>query len=183
VSDALRIGGFVAPLVLDTFALAIALGLRGEVAPLRVGVVCAVFEGLMPLVGAALALIVPARFATGAIVLAALVLVGLGIHALREASENRDETAGVSFGTPRAVLLAGLAISTDELAVGFPLATSGLPIATTLLALAAGAFASAYAGVALGRRLGRAASRLAATGAGVGFILLGIFLAADHLRR
>jgi putative Mn2+ efflux pump MntP len=175
-----RIALFVVPLALDTLALAIALGLRGGVAPLRVALVCAVFEGTMPAIGAALALVVPGKYTTWAVYIGSVILIAVGLHALREASEDEQEAEKLSFASPRAMILAGFAISTDELAVGFPLAASGLPVPTTLLIIAAQAFLVAYLGVAFGRRLGRGAAKYAGVAAGIAFIALGLFVGLER---
>ncbi|MBC5799872.1 MAG: manganese efflux pump [Candidatus Eremiobacteraeota bacterium] len=182
INDAAHIAAFVVPLALDTLALAIVVGLRGGVAPLRVAVVCGLFEGTMPAVGAALALIVPARYGSYAVYLGSAILTAVGVHALREVSQGEEEAEAVSFGSIRSMVLAGFAISTDELAVGFPLAASGLPVMTTLVVVAAQAFIVAYVGVAFGRRLGRAAAKYAGIGAGFAFIVLGMLLAFEHMR-
>jgi putative Mn2+ efflux pump MntP len=181
-SEIVRIAIFVVPLALDTLALAIALGLQGGAAPLRVALVCAVFEGTMPAIGAALALVVPGQYTTWAVYIGSAILIAVGVHALREASEGEEEAEKLSFSSPRAMILAGFAISTDELAVGFPLATSGLPVFTTLIVVAAQAFLVAYAGVAFGRRLGRAAAKYAGVAAGIAFIVLGLLLAIERVR-
>lgn len=177
-----RIAVFVVPLALDTLALAITLGLRGGVAPLRVALVCAVFEGTMPVIGAALALVVPRTYSTWAVYIGSAILIAVGLHALREASEDEQEAEKLNFASPRAMILAGFAISTDELAVGFPLAVSGLPVFTTLVVVTAQAFLVAYAGVAFGRRLVRGAAKYAGVAAGVAFIALGLLLAIERVR-
>ncbi len=137
----------------------------------------------MPAIGAALALIVPEKYAAWAVYGGSVILIGVGIHALREASEGEKEAEWVSFSSPRSIVLAGFAISTDELAVGFPLAASGLPVFTTLVIIAVQAFLVAYLGVAFGRRLGRGAAKSAGLAAGVAFIALGVLLALEHARQ
>jgi len=181
VNGAAHIAGFALPLALDTLAVAIALGLRGDVAPLRFALLCAAFEGAMPAIGAGLALVLPPAFTAGAVYAGSAILIVVGIHAFREASEG-DETEGLTFASARGMALAGFAISTDELAIGFPLAANGLPILVTLAVIAAQSFLVAFLGVALGRRLGRGAARSAGTAAGVAFVGLGIVLAIERFR-
>ncbi len=181
-SETSRIAAFVVPLALDTLALAIALGLRGGVAPLRVALVCALFEGTMPAIGAALALIVPEKYTTWAVYVGSVVLIVVGIRALREASEGEEEAEKLSFTSLQSMMFAGFAISTDELAVGFPLAASDLPVLATLVVIAGQAFVVAYVGVTFGRRLGRGAAKYAGVGAGIAFIGLGVLLAIEQVR-
>lgn len=178
-----HIAAFVIPLSFDTLALPIALGLRGGVSPLRVAIVCAVFEGAMPGVGAVLALIVPEKYTMWAVYVGAVILIAVGIHALREASEGESEAETISFGSLRSMVFAGFAISTDELAVGFPLAASGLPVLLTLVVVAVQSFLLAYFGVAFGGRLGAIAAKYAGTAAGIAFIALGVLLALERSRQ
>ncbi|MEA2666558.1 MAG: manganese efflux pump family protein [Candidatus Eremiobacteraeota bacterium] len=175
---------FVVPLGFDTLAVAIALGVRGT-APLRPALVFALFEALMPLIGLVLGRVAGARFATPAAVVGGLVLLAVAASVFKEALENEDEAASLSFGSLRTAVLAGLGISMDELAVGFPMGTSGLPVPQTIAAIALQAFVVTYAGIALGARIGAAFGRRASRGAGFiaagAFALLGLYLIAQRL--
>lgn len=184
----LRLVSFVVPLGFDTLAIAIALGVRGV--PLwRVAFVFAAFETLMPIVGIVAGRLAGERFAVAAQLLGGGVLLVLGVREAREGLESgdEDESAGLAFDSVRASLLAGLAISTDELAAGFPLGAAGLPIATLLAAIAVQTLAVAAGGIAVGRRigarLGRRASRGAMLAAGAVFFALGVTLVWEALRR
>lgn len=181
VSEAIKIGAFIAPLALDTFALAIALGLRA-VKPLRPAVVCAIFEGGMPAIGIFLARVVAARYIDVALYLGAAILIVVGIHTWREAAEDEDEAERVTFDSLPSMIAAGFAISVDELAVGFPIGAARLPISTMLPAIAVQAFIVAYVGVLFGRRIGQRAARTAGLCAGAAFIVLGLWLVIEHLR-
>ena len=179
---AVRIAAFVIPLGFDTFAVAVALGLRG-LRPLRPALSFALFETAMPLIGILVGRYVGLRFETLAVYIGAIILIG--IHALRETLERDNETASLSFESVRGTLLAGLGISTDEIAMGFPLGALGLPIVAVLTAIAVQAFFVTAAGILLGRRigaaLGRMASRIARIVAGVAFLLLGSYLLLERI--
>jgi putative Mn2+ efflux pump MntP len=181
---AVRISAFVIPLGFDTFAVAVALGLRG-LRPLRPALCFALFETAMPLIGILVGRYVGLRFETLAVYIGAIILIGIGIHTLRETLERDNETASLSFESVRGTLLAGLGISTDEIAMGFPLGALGLPIVAVLTAIAVQAFFVTAAGILLGRRigtaLGRMASRIAGIVAGVAFLLLGIYLLLERM--
>ena len=176
---ALKIVAFVLPLGLDTLAIAIALGLR-DLSPWRPAFTFATFEGIMPIFGIVLARIVGLRFETAAVVMGGIILIGIGVHAIREAMLGEEGTEGVSFSSFRASFVSGLAISTDELAIGFPLGASGLPIATVLIAIAVQTLFVTALGIALGNRvgsaLGRRASRYAGVAAGIAFSAVGLWL-------
>lgn len=180
----LRIVAFVLPLGLDTLALSLALGLR-NVGLWRPALVFALFEGIMPLLGIALGRLVGLRFETLAVVVGGLILMAVGVHAIQEALSDSDEAEQVSFSSARSSLLAGIAISTDELAIGFPLGASGLPLAPVLIAIAMQAFVVTALGIMAGNRIGAAiagrASRYAGVAAGIVFFLVGAWLIGEKL--
>ena len=178
----IKIAAFVIPLGFDTLAVAIALGLRG-VSPLWPALVFAFFEAVMPLLGLLLGHFVGARFETPAVVAGGIVLLAVAAYIFKEAMEE-DEAENLSFSSLRNAMLAGLGISMDELAIGFPMGTSGLPIPGTIAAIAVQAFIVTLAGIIAGTRIGTALGRSASRGAGViaaiAFALLGIYLIAQR---
>ena len=177
-----RILAFVLPLGLDTLAIAVALGLRGF-RPLRPALLFATFEGVMPVFGIALARVVQPRFQTSTVVVGGVVLIGLGIHIIQEAVRGEEEVKHVSFNSWKSSLAAGLAISTDELAIGFPLGTSKLPIPMTLMAITVQTVLITAVGVAFGNRvrsgLAVDVSRYAGIAAGVIFAIVGLWLIVE----
>lgn len=178
----LRILAFVLPLGLDTLAIAIALGLRGF-RPLRPALLFATFEGIMPVFGILLARVVRPRFETSAVVVGGVLLIALGIHVIQEAHQGEEEVKDVSFKSWKSSLAAGLAISTDELAIGFPLGASKLPIPMTLTAIIVQTALITALGVAFGNRVRSAlageVSRYAGVAAGVIFAILGLWLIVE----
>jgi putative Mn2+ efflux pump MntP len=174
-----KIVAFVLPLGLDTLAIAIALGLRG-LNPWRPAITFAIFEGVMPIFGIVLARIIGLWFETAAVVFGGIILIGIGFHAIHEATRGEEGAEGVSFSSFRASFVAGLAISTDELAIGFPLGASGLPIATVLIAITTQTLFVTALGIAVGNRVGSAlgvrASRYAGVAAGIAFSAVGLWL-------
>jgi manganese efflux pump family protein len=182
----LKIAAFVFPLGLDTLALAIALGLRGF-RPWRPALIFSAFEGVMPLFGIGLARLVSRRFETAAVVTGGIILVGLGIYSVREAfrGEKEKELEHISFSSLRSILPAGLAISTDELAIGFPLGASNLPIPVVLITIVCQTLLLAFLGVIAGNRvragLAQNASRYAGISAGIVFALVGLWLIVERV--
>ena len=180
----LKIAAFVLPLGLDTLALAIALGLRGF-RPWRPALIFSAFEGIMPLFGIGLARLVSRRFETIAVVTGGIILVGLGIHSVREAFYGEKQAEHISFSSVRSLLPAGLAISTDELAIGFPLGASDLPIAVVLITIVCQTLLLAWLGVIVGNRvragLAQNASRYAGISAGIVFgTVVGLWLIVER---
>jgi putative Mn2+ efflux pump MntP len=183
---AFRIFVFAFPLGLDTLALAIALGLRGF-RPWRAALLFSVFETVMPVFGIALARFVGLRVQTAAVVIGGILLIAVGVHAVRQALQGEKEVEQISFSSARSLLLAGLAISTDELAAGFPLGVSGLPVAIVLITIGVQTVLVTLLGVAIGNRvrsgLAESASRYAGIAAGVAFTAVGLWLIAERLAR
>lgn len=181
---AFKIFAFVIPLGLDTLALSIALGLRGF-RPWRPALLFTVFETAMPVFGIALARAVSVRFVTETVVTGGIVLMGVGIHAVWEAIRGEDQAERVSFGSMRSIVLAGLAISTDEIAAGFPLGVSGLPIGAVLITIAVQTMFFTALGIGVGNHVranvAKKASRCAGIGAGVVFAAVGVWLILERI--
>jgi len=114
-----------------------------------------------------------------------IILVGLGIHSVREAFRGEKEVEHITFSSLRSLLTAGLAISTDELAIGFPLGASDLPIPVVLITIVCQTLLLAYFGVIVGNRvrsgLAQNASRYAGISAGIVFALVGLWLIVERV--
>lgn len=78
-----------------------------------------------------------------------------------------------------AVITLGLAISTDELAIGFSLGLTRLPVAAVILAIAIQALIASQLGLALGGRIGERWREAAERLAGLALSALGIYLTID----
>src|SRR4029077_5463945 len=83
---------------LDTFAVAVLLGLR-RMRPLRPAATFTFFESVMPLVGLLLGRLVGARFETPAVVVGGIVLLGVAIYMFKEALEQEEEAEKLAFTT------------------------------------------------------------------------------------
>jgi putative Mn2+ efflux pump MntP len=179
----LKIAAFVIPLSFDTLAVAIALGLR-RVAPLRPAIVFAFFEAFMPVVGLILGYFIGARFESIAAIAGGVVLLGVAAYIFKEFLEDDDESESMSFASIRGAMLAGVGISLDELAIGFPMGTIGVPIVETLVAVAVQAFVVTFAGIAIGKKLGEAfgkrAAKIALVCSAICFAALGAYLIAQR---
>jgi putative Mn2+ efflux pump MntP len=175
----------VVPLGLDTLAVAAALGMVGLAPPqrLRISALFTAFEGVMPLIG--LALGVPLSRAIGhtADYVAVGVLLAFGLYMLLAPEGEPEEAKLARLAQARgpAVLLLGLSISLDELAIGFTLGLLRLPAGLVIALIAAQAFVLAQLGLRLGSRLSERLREAAERLAGLGLAALGVGLLVDKL--
>jgi manganese efflux pump family protein len=183
----LRLLVLVLPLSLDSFAVALAV-LGGSALTrsqrLRAMLLFAMFEAGMPLVGLALGAPLASRIGSLARFLVPGVLAALGIWLLYEATDDDDAEArkASSLVTARGLAVIGLAIgiSMDEVAVGFTMGVSKLPVARVVIAIAVQACLAVQAGSYLGDRLaGLTAARIRGRSerlAGMSFVGVAAFL-------
>jgi len=173
-ADTLKLIALVLPLGLDTFGVALALGIAGLPGDqrVRVALLFAGFEAAMPLVGVALGAPIGNAAGAAADYLAAAVLIGLGVTCsapVREPDRALSLTEGGLFG---AVVL-GVSISLDELAIGFSAGLLRLPLVPLVVAIAVQALAVTLLGVHLGSRVGERWRESAERVAGAALIALG----------
>jgi putative Mn2+ efflux pump MntP len=184
LTDALKLAALVLPLGLDTLGVAVAMGLAGvpRERRTRLAVLFAAFETAMPLLGAALGVPLGRTFGEAADVIAAALLVALGVHMLRSREDEQDASAvPLGGGGVFAAVALGLSVSMDELAIGFSVGLLGLPLLPFALAVGAQAFVVTEIGLRLGQRAG---ARWAGAGervAGVALLALGAILIAERL--
>lgn len=186
MTEALVLLGFVLPLGLDSFAIAAAIGAAGAPAPRdrwRITALFVVFEAGMPLLG--LALGVPLARAIGpyANYLAAATVVGIGLWMLLHGDDDDDEEKAEQLVTARGTALIGLglSISLDELAIGFGLGLSHLPLVPVIVGIAVQAVVAAQVGLWLGARVAERFREVAERMAGVVLIAMGVVLAVEQL--
>ncbi|HBW19989.1 MAG TPA: hypothetical protein DEH11_13750 [Actinobacteria bacterium] len=178
---------FVAASVgLSNFAAALSIGVAGVDARtrLRVGLVFGAFEAGMPVIG----LLIGGQFAAelglagrwvGAALLIAVGIYGL-IGSLRRRGPKMAADSRYGAGTGR-LLLTGLALSLDNLVVGFALGTYQTPVLLGVLVIGGVSVALSLAGLELGARLGRKAGQRGEQIGGLILISVGIAIAAGAL--
>ena len=139
----------------------------------------------MPLIGIVIGRVVGLWFETPAAYLGGLILLVVGLHTVREARDRENEGQRFALDSLRGIILAGLGISMDEIAIGFPLGALRLPIGAVLGAIAIQTFLVTMGGILIGRkinqRLGKQTSQLAGIAAGAAFLLLGSYLILERL--
>jgi putative Mn2+ efflux pump MntP len=167
----------VVPLGLDTLAAAAALGLRpmARRERVRVGAVLAAFEVAMPVAGLLVGRALGSALGGIAEAVAAGLLITVGAWMLVGGDDDGVAGAKELRGLP--LVLLGLSVSLDELAVGLALGLVGVPLLAAVLLIGAQAFVFSQLGFALGARVGGRVREGAERLAGAALVALGgVFL-------
>ena len=173
---------------MSNLAAAISIGVAGVDARtrLRVGLVFGVFETGMPILGVLLGEQVAGPLGHAARWVSASLLIAVGGYALLTAvrGHRRHADGGPAGHRPLGsgrLLLSGLALSLDNLVVGFALGTYGTSIITSAIVIGLVSVVLSLAGLELGARIGRLAGDRGEQLAGVMLISVGIAVAAGAL--
>jgi putative Mn2+ efflux pump MntP len=183
----LKLLAFVLPLALDSFAVAAALGATQVTTAwqrLRISLLFMIFEGGMPLLGLALGSALAHGIGRVADYLAAAAVIGIGLWMLLSDDEEEEEKAARIISSHGLALIGlGISISLDELAIGFSIGLTQLPVVIVIIAIAAQAFVAAQLGLALGANIAERWRERAEQLTGVALILLGIYLIIEQITR
>ena len=183
-----------AALGLSNFAAALGIGVAGVDAAtrLRVGLVFGAFEAGMPVVGLLIGQHLAGSLGHAARWVSGGLLIAVGGYALLSAVRSPARTpartpsaqaTGHPSSAPRfwRLLLTGLALSLDNLVVGFALGAYNVSILAGALIIGAVSAALSLIGLELGARLGRWAGERGEQLAGLLLVGVGIAIAAGVL--
>lgn len=179
----------ILPLAIDTFILGAALGVAGlgKRERLRTSVILTAFEAGMPLMGFLVGAGIGSIIGKWADYLAAAVLGATGAWMLRptgsqeEAEEQKVRLLELARGW--AIIVLGLSISLDELAIGFGVGLLRLPLVLLVALIAVQAFLAAQLGMRLGSRLAEKARWAAEKLAGALLLLATVLVVAETLLK
>jgi putative Mn2+ efflux pump MntP len=147
---------------IDNLLLSTAIGTSGVKNRIRLSLIFACFEGLMPAIGLLAGTVLSTWIGDWAFLIGLLAMAGLGVYLLIE--DDEEPPIGEAL-KGWGLLLTGLSISIDELAVGVSFGLLDFPVWTTLAFLAIQAFVFTYLGLAFGAKLkpwlGEAAEKIA----------------------
>jgi putative Mn2+ efflux pump MntP len=167
---------------LSNFAAAIAIGVSGIDARtrVRVGIVFGAFESGMPAVGLVLGAQLADSLGHAARWVGAGLLIAVGTYAV--ISSFRGNTSRLSSSSSNwRLLISGLALSLDNLVVGFALGTYQTSILAGCLIIGVVSVAMSLVGLELGSRLGRLAGERGEQLAGIVLVSVGAAIAAGKL--
>ncbi len=176
--ETLKLVALVIPLGLDTFGVALALGIAGlpQEHRLRVSLLFAGFEAAMPLIGVALGAPLGRAIGSVADYLAAALIIVLGVYMLVAERDEEDQLLSLTQRGMLGAVVLGVSISLDELAIGVSAGLLRLPIPALVVAVSAQAFIVTQLGIRLGGRVGERLREGAERVAGLALIALGVIL-------
>ena len=175
---------FVLPLGLDVLSVSTALGTLGLTgwARWRVSLVLASCQIGAMLAGLVLGAELAAAIGEPADYVGAGVFIVLGAYLLvdRDTSEVERVRKRISENVLGLIVL-GISISPDELAAGFGLGLSHIPVAAGFAAMALQGVIASQVGVWVGARLGERFREAAGGLAGIGLLLIGAYQLIEQL--
>ena len=182
----LTVAAIILPLAIDTFVLATALGAAGIARRdrLRTSLILTAFEAGMPVIGFLGGAAIGAGVGGWANYLAAAVLAVIGVLMLRPAGDEADDESKLRLlesARGWSVVVLGVGISVDELAVGFGVGLLRLPLLLLIGLIAVQAFVAAQLGMRLGSRLAETARRAAGRIAGVLILVAALLVVVESL--
>jgi manganese efflux pump family protein len=164
---------------LSNFAGSIGIGLSGIDARtrLRVGVAFGLFEGMMPVIGLLIGQAVAGTIGNYGRYLGAVLLVLTGAYTIWQGrntgkAEPAQEPGGAIDN--RQLLVLGIALSLDNLIVGFALGVYHVSIVLAAVTMAVVSVGLSLLGLELGSRLGSRAGEYSEEAGGAVLILVGI---------
>lgn len=167
---------------MSNFAAAIAIGVSGVDARtrVRVGLVFGAFESGMPVVGLLIGAQLVGQLGHAARWVGAVLLIVAGgyglVSSLRGSAAKLNSTARIWR-----LVLSGLALSLDNLVVGFALGTYHTPVLAGALVIGAVSVAMSLVGLEIGARIGKLAGERGEQLAGLVLMSVGVALAAGVL--
>ncbi len=183
----LKLLAFVLPLSLDSFAVATAIGAAQATTAsqrLRISLVLVIFEGGMPLIGLGLGSVLAHGIGVAAGYLAAIIVSGIGAWMLLSDEQDEEAKAGrIAASRGLALMGLGIGISMDELAIGFSIGLTRLPVTIVIAVIALQAFTAAQLGLATGVKIAERWRERTEQLAGITLIALGAYLIAEQLTR
>jgi putative Mn2+ efflux pump MntP len=178
-----KIIALVLPLSLDTFAASAALGIAGVRTRqrMRAALLFTAFEAGMPLLGLVIGRAVGNAIGPAADYVGIAVLFALAIHMMFEGDTHTEPGPSLHDRSLVASTMLGLSVSVDELAIGFTLGLSGVPLVPVIALIALQAFLAAQVGLHVGARIGAGMAERAEHVAGVVMALLATGLLIANL--
>ena len=162
---------------LGNFAASVGIGVAGVEAKtrLRVGLVFGAFETLMPLLGLLIGRKIAGPIGSKASLVGGALLVAAGLYGVVQSRRGQEPPNSGNLPL-RKLLLVGLALSIDNLVVGFALGASESSVVLTVAAIAVASIGMSLLGLEIGSRLGSRVEQRSEEIAGAILVLVGVAL-------
>ena len=164
---------------LGNFAAAIAIGLSGVDKKIRtrIAIVFGLFETIMPIFGLLIGERLAHVFGDHANLIGGVLLIFVGLYELYGTLKKEDDKeVKASTGSWTKLILAGLALSVDNLIIGFSLGTYHVSILLATVIIGATSVIMSLIGLELGNKLSSKAEEYSELVSGIILIVVGILI-------
>jgi len=181
----LKILVLVLSLGMDTLFMSISLGMaqRSKGTRLLIGLTFALAEAVMPLIGLGIGKTLGSFIGNWASLIGGIALIAVAVWLIYFEDEDDEEEKLERNLIGWTLVVTALSISLDELAVGFSIGLIGVPIALTIILIAAQAFVFTIVGLTVAGRLKRYLGEWSEKLTGIVLGLLGIWILIDAIRH
>lgn len=180
---ALKMIALILSLGMDTLVMAISLGFIKTKGKLKIALIFACAEALMPLVGLLIGKGVGGYIGNWASLIGGIALVGVAVWFIFFEDEDEEEEKLERNLIGWTLIATALSISLDELAVGFSIGLIGVPVALTVILIAAQAFVFTLIGLTFGAKIKPVLGEWSEKLAGIVLGLLGIWILIETIVR
>jgi putative Mn2+ efflux pump MntP len=167
---------------LGNFAAAIAIGLSGvnRSVRIKVTIIFGLFETLMPIVGLIIGKNLASQIGGNANLIGGGLLILTGLYiimgSIKKSEKGTKKKKNRSNQSNLKLILSGLALSVDNLIVGFSLGTQNAPLLTSALIIGASSVALALVGLEIGNRLSNKIGDYSEIFSGLILVMVGILV-------
>jgi manganese efflux pump family protein len=166
----------VLSLGIDTLLISTSLGALKTKGKIKIAIVFACVEALMPLIGLFFGKGAGGIVGNGASLIGGILLLGVAVWLLFYDNEDEEEKKLERNLVGWTLIMTAISISLDELAVGFSIGLVGVPIALTIFLISLQAFVFTFLGLTFGSKLRPFLGEWSEKVAGVVLGLLGIWI-------
>ncbi|MFC7391740.1 manganese efflux pump MntP family protein [Scopulibacillus cellulosilyticus] len=143
----------VLSLGLDTFFVSISLGVLKTKGRIKIAIVFACAEAIMPLIGLLIGQTAGIIIGIWTSIISGIILIFVSIWLIFfEDEDDEEEKLGRNL-VGWTLITTAISISLDELAVGFSIGLIGVPIFLTIILIASQAFIFTFIGLTFGRKI------------------------------
>lgn len=178
---ALKMVALILSLGMDTLMMSISLGFIKTTGKAKIAITFACAEALMPLIGLLIGKGAGRLIGDWASLIGGIALLAVAVWLVFFEDEDDEEEKLERNLVGWTLILTGLSISLDELAVGFSIGLVGVPVALTIVLIALQAFIFTFVGLTFGSKLKPYLGEWAEKLAGIVLGLLGLWILIDAI--